>query len=50
MGRGTRAAYALIRARVPFVEQDSIMYPYLEAVHGLVAGGEIVAAVNRALD
>ena len=50
LGRGTRAAYALIRERVPFIEQDCIMYPYIEAMHQMVAQGQIVDAVNRALE
>lgn len=47
LGRGTQPAYDLIRRHVPFVEKDTIMYPYLEAVRKLVAGGQIVLAVNR---
>ena len=42
-------AYHLIRQRVPFLEQDAVMYPYIEAVRALVASGELVAAVKQAL-
>jgi histidine ammonia-lyase len=47
LGRGTQPAYDLIRARVPFLERDAVMYPYIEATRQLVASGEIVLAVNR---
>ena len=46
LGRGTAPAYALIRERVPFVEADTTLYPYIEAVRRLVAEGTLVAAVN----
>ncbi|MEP7198530.1 MAG: histidine ammonia-lyase, partial [Chloroflexota bacterium] len=49
LGRGTRAAYALIRERVPFIEQDRVMYPLMDAVHRLVVRGEMVKTVERAL-
>jgi histidine ammonia-lyase len=49
LGQGTRAAYALIRTRTPFIEQDTVMYPHMAAVHALVAGGDIVRAVNEAV-
>jgi len=49
LGQGTAAAYRLIRERVPFLEQDAIMYPHIEAVHQLVISGELVAAVEAAL-
>jgi len=46
LGRGTAVAYELIRQRVPFLEQDAIMYPYIEAVRELVESGELVEAVE----
>lgn len=49
LGAGTGAAYALIREQVPFLERDTVMYPYLEAVHRLVAEGRVVSRVERAL-
>lgn len=45
LGRGTQIAYDLIRARVPFVAQDTVMYPLINAVHELVATGELRDAV-----
>jgi histidine ammonia-lyase len=41
LGKGTQIAYNLIRARVPFVEVDTVLYPYINAVRELVAGGGV---------
>lgn len=49
LGQGTAVAYRLVRERVPFLERDAIMYPYIEAVHDLVVSGELVTAVEAAL-
>lgn len=49
LGRGTRAAYELIRTKVPFIEQDEPLAPYMSAVHELVSSGAIVREVERAL-
>jgi histidine ammonia-lyase len=49
LGQGTHAAYELIRTRVPFIEQDTVMYPHMEAVRRLVADGAIANAVNEHL-
>jgi histidine ammonia-lyase len=46
LGTGTRAAYEVVRARVPFVEQDTIMAPLLETVVQLIRSGELLAAVK----
>ena len=43
LGEGTRGVYALIRECVPFIESDTVMYEYLEAVRQLVAAGEMLA-------
>jgi hypothetical protein len=32
---------------VPFLERDALMYPLIEAVRQLVAGGQVVIAVNK---
>jgi histidine ammonia-lyase len=49
LGRGTRAAYTLLRRNVPFVERDAVLYRYLEAVRQLVADGELLATVDAAM-
>jgi len=46
LGQGTAPAYDLIRQRVPFLEQDAVMYPYIEAVRDLVASGELIKAIS----
>jgi histidine ammonia-lyase len=47
LGRGTQPAYDLIRQHVPFLAQDTVMYPLIEAVRQLIAGGDLVKATNR---
>jgi histidine ammonia-lyase len=49
LGRGTQPAYDLIRQRVPFVQEDTVLYPYMETVRQLVASGDLVRAANAAL-
>ncbi len=41
LGEGTQIAYDMIRACVPFVERDTVMYPLMNAVHALVATGAL---------
>ncbi len=36
LGEGTRRIYARIRDEVPFIEQDEVMYPHIEAVNGIL--------------
>jgi histidine ammonia-lyase len=47
LGQGTQAAYDLIRSQVPFVEADTVLYPYIEAVRHLVADGTLTTAVDQ---
>ncbi len=49
LGQGTAAAYAAIRARVPFLEHDAPLSPLIEAVRDLIASGDLVAAVDGEL-
>lgn len=49
LGRGTAPAFDLVRGRVPFLPQDAVMYPYIEAVRELIAGRSIQSAVLAAL-
>jgi histidine ammonia-lyase len=48
-GAGTRVAYDLIRAGVPFLEHDVVLAPHIEAVRRLVANGTIKRAVESHL-
>jgi histidine ammonia-lyase len=49
LGRGTAAAYASVRSHVPFIERDTVMYGYIEAVRRELREGTLVAAVRAAL-
>jgi histidine ammonia-lyase len=49
LGEGTQPVYQLIRQSVPFIENDVIMYPYIEAVRQLVAAGSILRAAESAI-
>jgi histidine ammonia-lyase len=49
LGKGTRAAYAAIRAKVPFMASDEVMYPHIETARGLVHEGEIDRAAQQAM-
>ncbi len=49
LGHGTRHAYELLRRTAPFIERDEILYPLIEAVRRVVAGGQLVEAVNLAI-
>lgn len=37
LGAKTQKVYDLIRTKVPFIEEDTIMYPYIEEIRKLVA-------------
>lgn len=41
LGRGTQPVYDLIRQNVPFIERDTYMKPYIDAVHKIVAEQKI---------
>ncbi|MGD8451576.1 MAG: histidine ammonia-lyase [Phycisphaerae bacterium] len=45
-GRGTAVAYKLIREKVPFMKDDRVMYPDIEAIRQLIASNKIVEAVE----
>jgi histidine ammonia-lyase len=49
LGRGTAAAYACVRRRVPFIERDAVLYRHIEAVRRELRSGAVVAAVTEAL-
>lgn len=49
LGRGTGVAYQLIRRRVPFLEQDVALAPYMDEVRQLVVAGTIKEKVEKAL-
>ncbi len=47
LGRGTAAAYRLLREEVDFLEKDRILYPLINRAVDLVAGGRLVEAVEK---
>ena len=49
LGKGTQVAYDLLRAEVPFVEQDVYLAPLIEQARQLVATGKIKRAVEDSL-
>ena len=49
LGRGTAAAYARVRKHVPFIERDTVLYGYIEAVRRELHSGALVAAVTAAM-
>jgi histidine ammonia-lyase len=50
LGVGTAPVYDLIRKRVPFIEHDETMSPYIEAVKELVVSGQIRRAAQQGID
>jgi len=46
LGKGTAAAYACLRERVPFLEHDSFLAPTIEAATELLASGALARAVG----
>lgn len=50
LGRGTAAAYRLIRQQVPFLREDTVLAPYMEKVRQLVATGTIKEAVEAEVE
>lgn len=50
LGRGTAAAYELVRSRVPFLEHDTFLAPYIEQVRQLVNNGTIKEAIELAVE
>ncbi len=47
LGRGTREAYKLVRAKVKELGEDRIMYPDINTVKELVSGGKLVRTVHK---
>ena len=47
LGRGTQPIHDLIRRQAPFIAEDTVMYPFIDAVKGLITSGEFVRATNQ---
>ncbi len=50
LGAGTAPAYAMVRNVVPFIEEDTVLYGYIEAVRQMISSGALVRTVNRYVD
>lgn len=50
LGRGTAPVHRLMREHVPFIEEDTVMYPHIEAVRKLVADGSVARCVNAVVN
>ena len=48
-GKGTAIAHDLIREKVPFMENDRVLHPDIEAVRQLVESNTILEAVEKAV-
>jgi histidine ammonia-lyase len=46
LGTGTRAAYDLVRAHVPYLDRDAPLYPYIAACERLVLSGQLANVLN----
>lgn len=45
-GRGVAAAHRAVRARIPFMDQDRVLYPDVEAIALMIRDGSLLAAVE----
>jgi len=50
LGNGTRPVYELVRSQVPFIEVDTVMYPYINTVKALIVSGEVDKVVAEGVD
>jgi len=49
LGKGTAAAYEIVRSQIPFLEKDSVMAPHMFVAAQLVTNGALREAVEAAL-
>lgn len=49
LGAGTAPVYDLVRTQAPFIEVDTVMYPYINAVKALIVSGQVDRAVSARL-
>lgn len=46
LGRGTALVYDLIRRQVPFIETDTLLYPFMRSIHRMVMDYSFTRAVD----
>ena len=49
LGTGTAPVYKLVRTRAPFIESDTVLYPYINAVKSLIVSGQVDRAVSEGI-
>jgi histidine ammonia-lyase len=49
LGAGTEPVYRLVRAQAPFIEADTVLYPYINAIKALIVSGQIDRAVAEGI-
>ncbi len=49
LGQGTEPIYNLIREHVPFIEEDCVMYPYIDKVWQMLRSGKIARTVSGSI-
>ncbi len=49
LGAGTAPVYDLVRTQAPFIEVDTVMYPYINAVKALIVSGQVDRAVSAGM-
>lgn len=50
LGKGTQPVYELVRAHAPFIEVDTVMYPFINAVKALIVSGTVDFALDRSME
>jgi histidine ammonia-lyase len=49
LGAGTAPVYNLVRTQAPFIEVDTVMYPYINAVKALIVTGQVDQVVAKSM-
>jgi len=50
LGKGTKAAYSLVRKRVPVLKEDRVMSTDIEAVVEIIRSRELINAIEKAME
>jgi histidine ammonia-lyase len=49
LGAGTGSVYQLVRTQAPFIESDTVLYPYINWVKSLILSGQVDQAVAEGI-
>jgi histidine ammonia-lyase len=47
LAQPTKRLYEAIRTFIPFIEEDTIMYPYIHQLHAFVSDGKVVDYIQK---